>query len=197
MKSFKDLTMTDPFLFHEIMGEPENSKPLLEALLGKRITKMVSKSGNSLLGVYVAVTTEDGVCDVSLQMPEMKDIHSRVRATQAMLDSAAFEPGCSEDDLPNTCILMICPHDPFGLGRAMCEAGWKVGPLDLDWDDGTRTLFLNWGFTVDNAPKPVSDFLHWLNKECDASVSPYLTQLEKAVQAYKADPFMERAYNGK
>ena len=90
MKSFKDLTMTDPFLFHEIMGEPENSKPLLEALLGKRITKMVSKSGNSLLGVYVAVTTEDGVCDVSLQMPEMKDIHSRVRATQAMLDSAAF-----------------------------------------------------------------------------------------------------------
>lgn len=63
-------------------------------------------------------------------------------------------------------------------------------------------LLLNRRSTDDDAPQIVLDFLRWLRacqegKAFDTSGSPYLTQLEKAVQEYKSDPFMKRAYDGK
>ncbi len=83
------------------------------------------------------------------------------------------------------------------MDKALYERKHSIKGIEAGYNDGTRVLFLNMKFTVGNAREAVLDFLRWLNNECDASASPYLTQLEKAVQAYKSDPFMERAYNGK
>ena len=37
IKPFQELTLADDFMFGEVMRRPENAKPFLEALLGKRI----------------------------------------------------------------------------------------------------------------------------------------------------------------
>ena len=37
IKPFHELTLADDFMFGEVMRRPENAKPFLEALLGKKI----------------------------------------------------------------------------------------------------------------------------------------------------------------
>lgn len=198
MKSFKDLTMTDPFLFYEIMGEPENCKPLLEALLGQRLEEISTRNEHDLLGVRVSAESVHGTrYDISLQLPDMRELGKRARASQAIMDGDALNMPDSLFDTLRSCIIMVCPEDPFGLGWAVYEQSHALKGAEAKYDDGACVLFLNMKFKAGNARETVRDFLHWLNKECNASVSPYLTQLEKAVQAYKSDPFMERAYNGK
>ena len=41
IKPFKDLSIVDDFMFSEVMRQPENVKPFLEALLGKSIAEVV------------------------------------------------------------------------------------------------------------------------------------------------------------
>lgn len=66
IKRFQDLTLADDFMFGEVMRQPDNARPFLESLLGKKIGRIstVDKQkdftdGWSLHGVRLDVCLED------------------------------------------------------------------------------------------------------------------------------------------
>ena len=66
IKPFHELTLADDFMFGEVMRRPENAKPFLEALLGKKIGSITAidkqkelTDGAALHGVRLDVCLED------------------------------------------------------------------------------------------------------------------------------------------
>lgn len=175
--------------FNQIMCGPENIRPLLENLLGKAIDKIAPASTHKLLGTHVHAFTRDGLTyDISLQLAEDDDLGKRLRVSQAIMDRDFLNPDNLEDETLKSSVIFICADDPLSGGKAVRRIGRVISTLEnMPFDDGTSAFILNMSFTEENAAPVVCDFLRWVNtggtsEGCGVASSPYLAQLDKAVQ---------------
>lgn len=174
--------------FAKVMGQLENIRPLLEALIGKTIDRIVPARRHELLGVHVNAFTHDGFTyDISLQLVENDDLGKRLRASQAIMDADFLSPDNLEDETLRSCVIFICKNAPNSQGKAVRRIQRAIHTLNnIPFDDGTSALILNMSYTERNAADLVCDFLSWMDacrKGEAASGSDYLIRLEKAVRS--------------
>ncbi len=95
-KAVEDLSLANDFIFGEVMRQPENVKPLLEAVLRKKIAEITYierqqdiKDGFELHGIRLDISLEDSEKTqyaVEMQTGSAVDLERRIRYYQSSLD---------------------------------------------------------------------------------------------------------------
>lgn len=209
IKPFQELTLADDFMFGEVMRRPENAKPFLEALLGKKIGSIATidkqkelTGGAALHGVRLDVCLEDEnhtQYDVEMQTGTSYDLEKRIRYYQSSIDRRTLKSAESYRDLRQSYVIFICTDDYYKRGLAVYKRKSVIeGAEDVAYDDGSHAYILNASFTEGNSSTDVLDFLRYIDagyrgRPLDVK-SDYVAQIEQAVEAVKTDEEMEGTY---
>ena len=201
MKSLKDLTLLNRFLFAEAMDDPVNMRNLLEIILGREIVlkdlpQTEKEQRNSPLYRYVkldvwAVDEEGTVYDTEPHRGEAEPLPKRSRHYQSMIDSKLLKPGKVDyTDMNNIYIIVITPYDVFQAGRYMYtfRMACKEEP-GLELEDGAVRIFLNTHGTNENEVSPeLVELLNYMENTntCPPAKSEKLSEIQKRVAAIKS-----------
>ena len=153
MKSIKDLTFTDDFMFGEIMKNEEICKGIIERLLHIKIEKLELITLQETIAPYyetrgvrfdVYVKDSDKVYDIEVQNKKFTEIEKRTRYYQSMIDIDMLAKGANFKELKESYVIFICKTDPFDLG----EPCYKVKSIfenhpEKEFDDKTHKVFYN------------------------------------------------------
>ena len=201
IKSLKDLTLLNRFLFAEAMDDPVNMRNLLEIILGREIVlknlpQTEKEQRNSPLHKYVkldvwAIDEDDTIYDTEPHQGEREPLPKRSRLYQGMIDSRLLDAGeVDYTRLNNVYIIVITPYDVFGQGkyRYTFRMSCREEP-GLELDDGAERIFLN---TRGSNPEEVSpelvELLHYMENTNTASLAENrkVREIQRRVEAIKS-----------
>ncbi len=201
--SLADISLANDLVFSEVMRQPENVKPFLEAVLEKKIADITyierqqdMKDGINLHGIRLDVALADADetrYDIEMQTGHAYDLERRIRFYQSSIDRRTLEPAESYRQLRESYIIFICTDDYYDRGLALYKRKSVIdGAEDLAYEDGSHAYILNAAFTVRNMSEPALEFLRYVNARyrklaIDISGSEYLTQIDRAVEDIKSD----------
>ena len=154
IKKCEDLTITDDFMFSQVMKDEEICKKVVEIILGIKVGKIefltsqheieINPEAKSItLDVYLR--DEKKVINVELQNGHRLELPKRSRFYQAAADIDNTQPGGTYSQMKDNYVIFICTFDPFLQGKAFYR--FENFCLDcnppLPLKDGTCKLFLN------------------------------------------------------
>lgn len=202
-KGVEELTLANDFIFGEVMRQPENVKPFLEAVLEKRIAEITYiekqqdiKDGFELHGIRLDISLEDSEKTqyaVEMQTGQAYDLERRIRYYQSSLDRRTLEASDSYRNLKDSYVIFVCTDDYYKRGLALYKRQSVIeGAEDIIYEDGSHAYILNAQFTVPNISKPALEFLQYINARhnklpFDVSGSEYLARIDQAVEDIKSD----------
>lgn len=202
-KAVEDLSIASDFIFGEVMRQQENVKPLLEAVLEKKIAGITYiekqqdiKDGFELHGIRLDISLEDNEKTqyaVEMQTGSAYDLERRIRYYQSSLDRRTLEVSEHYRDLKDSYVIFICTDDYYKRGLALYKRKSVIeGAEDVAYEDGSHAYILNAAFTVRNLSEPALEFLSYINAKYrklpfDVSKSEYLKQIDRAVEDIKSD----------
>ena len=121
-KPFDELTITDNYMFQAVMRDPKNVKPLLEMIIGKKISRIdvaeqekTVETGYNSRGIRMDVYVEDDedtVYDIEMQASKKRHFDKRFRYYQSAIDVDIVNKGESVGKLKKSLIIFITTHDP-------------------------------------------------------------------------------------
>ena len=201
IKSLKDLTLLNRFLFAETMDDPVNMRNLLEIILGREIVlknlpQTEKEQRNSPLHKYVkldvwAVDEDDTIYDTEPHQGEREPLPKRSRLYQGMIDSKLLEAGeVDYTKLNNVYIIVITPYDVFGQGkyRYTFRMACREEP-GLDLEDGAERIFLNTRGTNQEEVSPeLVELLHYMENTNTAvpAENQKVREIQRRVEAIKS-----------
>lgn len=204
LKSLKDLTLLDRFLFSEFMEDPQNLEAVLEIILGREILLRYlphteKEQRNSPLHRYIRLDVwgedqQGNVYDVEVQKKDTRNLSRRSRFYQGIIDGKMLKPGETDfNHLKDSYIIIIAPFDPFGKGKYqyIFEMRCRNDP-DIMLDDGAVRIFLN---THGTNPKEVSeelvellDFMEHTNcRSQEGYSSSRIQELQRRIERIKSN----------
>ena len=153
-KAWEDLTITDDFMFSQVMKDEEICKEVVEIILGIKVGKIefltsqheieINPEAKSItLDVYLR--DEKKVINVELQNGHRLELPKRSRFYQAAADIDNTQPGGTYSQMKDNYVIFICTFDPFLQGKAF----YRFENICMDCNpplplkDGTCKLFLN------------------------------------------------------
>ena len=153
-KAWEDLTITDDFMFSQVMKDEEICKEVVEIILGIKVGKIefltsqheieINPEAKSItLDVYLR--DEKKVINVELQNGHRLELPKRSRFYQAAADIDNTQPGGLYSQMKDNYVIFICTFDPFLQGKAF----YRFENICMDCNpplplkDGTCKLFLN------------------------------------------------------
>ena len=201
IKSLKDLTLLNRFLFAETMDDPVNMRNLLEIILGREIVlknlpQTEKEQRNSPLHKYVkldvwAVDEDDTIYDTEPHQGEREPLPKRSRLYQGMIDSRLLDAGeVDYTRLNNVYIIVITPYDVFGQGkyRYTFRMACREEP-GLDLEDGAERIFLNTRGTNQEEVSPeLVELLHYMENTNTAvpAENQKVREIQRRVEAIKS-----------
>ena len=206
--NYKELPLSDDFMFGEVMRREHICKLFLEALLGRPIARIeyitkqqdISDSYTAhgiRLDVYLKDELNTVYC-IEMQTTGGIIIFKRIRYYQGTIDRHNLKKGEHYSKLPQTFIIMICTEDLFGCGYALYRR--KVimeGCPEIDYDDGSHVFILNTAYTIPNADETILEFLRCIRNN-DINPDGYRSQLMKeicpTIEEVRRDPGKEAEY---
>ena len=210
IKPFKDLSLVDDFMFSEVMRRPENIKPFLEALLEKKIERVVTidkqkdlKDTYDAHGIRLDVYLEDEhhtKYDMEVQARLHRKLEKRIRYYTSGIDRHSLEMNTDYEELSDCFVIFICVEDYFGAGLAVYERESHIkGAPEIAYEDGSHAFILNADFKTENGNPAVMDFLRYIRagykgEQYDISESSYLRQIDEAISEIKEDSGREMEY---
>ena len=202
-RAVEELSLANDFIFGEVMRQPENVKPLLEAVLEKKIAEITYiekqqdiKDGFELHGIRLDISLEDTEKTqyaVEMQTGSAYDLERRIRYYQSSLDRRTLEVSERYRDLKDSYVIFICTDDYYKRGLALYKRKSMIeGAEDIVYEDGSHAYILNADFTIPNIGEAALEFLRYINAKYrklpyDVSGSEYLTKIDRAVEDIKAD----------
>ena len=153
-KKLEDLTITDDFMFSQVMKDEEICKEVVETILGIKVGKIkfltsqheieITPEAKSItLDVYLR--DEEKIINVEMQTGHKNELTKRCRYYQAAADIDNTQPGDIYSQMKDNYVIFICTFDPFLQGKAF----YRFENFCLDCNpplplrDGTYKLFLN------------------------------------------------------
>ena len=153
-KRLEDLTITDDFMFSQVMKDEEICKEVVETILGIKVGRIVfltsqheieitPEAKSITLDVYLR--DEEKIINVELQNGHRLELPKRCRYYQAVADIDNTQPGDIYSQMKDNYVIFICTFDPFLQGKAF----YRFENFCLDCNpplplrDGTYKLFLN------------------------------------------------------
>ena len=188
---FKNLPLSNAFMFGEVMRDESICKLFLEELLGCKIAKLkfINKeydladtkySHGIRLDVYLADANNTHY-DIEMQN-SVEALERRCRYYQAGINRRTLEKNAKYRDLPESYIIFVCNYDPYKLGYARYERVMYIKDTDLVYDDGSHVIFLNTHYTeAGDTPKAITEYLDYARDNDDHA--PFTTELAREAVA--------------
>ncbi len=153
MRSRIDYPISNQYTFATVFSNPDNVRPLLEAILGVPIGEIRTVEPEHTIqsslrgkGVRMDVFVDDGsgtVYDVEMQNAVDDDLALRSRYLISSFDRDRIWRGEDYDKLGRSVVIFVCSFDPIGLGDRMYVIRPAIIDRNLPYDDGTMRVFLN------------------------------------------------------
>ena len=152
-EEWKNLTISNNFIFSKVITDEEICKELLEILLEIKVSKIqyiedekTMKFKHISKGVRFDAYVEDGekVYNIEMQTSDTRNLSKRSRYYQSIIDLNNLKKGKAYDELKNSYVIFICTFDPFGknLSKYTFENICREN-TDLYLKDGAYKVFLN------------------------------------------------------
>ncbi len=180
-KPFKELDLSNAFLFAAALEDEETCQQVLEIILGFPISKVKVRAEHSLLfssdfrSIRLDIYASDEMqvmYNIEMQNSDEKNIAKRSRYHQAEMDVMSLKPGEDFNDLKPSYVIFICAFDPFGYGLYRYTFEQKCLERDLKLNDGTTKIFLSTkGKNADEVPKELIHFLKYVEESTDEYVA--------------------------
>ena len=160
-------------MFNRVMQDESLCRRLLERILGIEIGKITYQRSQMEIGtgifsrgvrLDVYVKGDDAVYDVEIQATRERQMAKRCRYYQAKIDSGLLPKGADYDELPDSYVIFICRHDPFGHAlpvytiRPTCKE-----EADLEVESGSTWIVLNasaWESTEDEGMRGLLEYVY-------------------------------------
>ena len=204
IKKWEDLTITDDFMFSQVMKDEEICKEVVEIILGIKVGKIefltsqheieINPEAKSItLDVYLR--DEKKVINVELQNGHRLELPKRSRFYQAAADIDNTQPGGTYSQMKDNYVIFICTFDPFLQGKAF----YRFENFCLDCNpplplrDGTYKFFLN--TTVDDLTlldPELKLFYDYIRR--GTADSPLTGKIENSINELKENREVRRKY---
>ena len=153
-KAWEDLTITDDFMFSQVMKDEEICKEVVEIILGIKVGKIEFLTSQHEIEINpdaktitmdVYLRDEKKVINVELQNGHRLELPKRSRFYQAAADIDNTQPGGTYSQMKDNYVIFICTFDPFLQGKAF----YRFENICMDCNpplplrDGTYKFFLN------------------------------------------------------
>ena len=216
-RKLSELNLIDNFLFsvvmsHEVYG-PRTAQIILSTIIGREVQirklhaeKVIFPPDTDRHGIRLDAYVEEEQTDVSQGdvfdvEPENKRndkqlIPKRARYYHSRMDGRSLEAGKSYDKLPNTWVIFITSFDPFVEGRMVYTIRKRcIEVPDMEYDDGTTTLFLNVTGESTDASQDLKELLAYMRNTTHAkAVNSKLKEIQEGIDQIKTEPSVREAY---
>lgn len=207
-KQFKDLDLSNAFLFASALEDEETCRLVLECILGTPVGKLKVKSERSILwssdfrcvrlDVFASDEWNVGY-DLEMQNVNEGNLPQRSRYHQAQMDLSSLKPGQDFKELRPSVIVFICNFDPFGRGMYHYTFEPRCLETDFPLEDGTKRIFLNTkGTNEEDVSGELLSFLRYVTDSTDACIERIkdgkLGKIHKRVKALKQNRELEEKY---
>jgi predicted transposase/invertase (TIGR01784 family) len=189
---FRQLPLSDNFMFAQVMRQPEICQMFLEELLGVSIarlefigTEQDISDGENYHGIRLDVYVNDVAqtrYNIEMQNAQKRSLERRVRYYQSGIDRNFLAKGADYSELPESYVIFICDFDYYKKGLACYERIWKIKDAeDLTVNDGSHSILLNSRYETANVSPAIQDFLDYIRTKDDHH--PYASNLVKKAVA--------------
>jgi predicted transposase/invertase (TIGR01784 family) len=195
MTDINKITLKNNAMFNIVMSRPNLCIKCLERILNKRIidisypqierTVDLDIDAKSIrLDVYCE--GEDTAYNIELQNGIYDDLPRRSRYYQDLIDIDLLDKGADYSELKNNIIIFICTFDVFGMGRHLYTFENRcLQDESISLGDMTTKIFLNTKGKLDDIPKPLSNFLKYI--DTGEVTDEYTRELEDTVIEVRKD----------
>lgn len=191
IKPFDELTITDDFMFGAVMSEPKNLKPLIEYIIGVKISHITYPERQKTIdvnygykGVRLDVYCEDdahAVYSVEIQTTDQKNLPKRIRYYRDMIDINILDKGGDYRELKQSFVIFICTFDYYEKGRYMYTFKNRCQEDDtLYLNDETTSIVLNVKGTVGDIDKELKGALQYMSGQAPSSKYAEITQSKRS-----------------
>ncbi len=208
MKQFKDLDLSDAFLFAATAQDPEACRMILQFVLKREIPEVKVHTEHTILissdyrMVRLDVYGEDEMkvqYNVEAQNQNPGNLAKRSRFHQAEIDVSSLKPGDDFSALKPSYVIFICTFDPFGQGLYRYTFEPRCLEVDLSLGDDTQRIFFNTRGSVEKGvSRELIQFLHYMENSTDQfvaeSTSADIAALHEKVKQVKRNPDLEGKY---
>lgn len=202
-KDFKDLDLTNNFLFSKVMLDPELCRELLEIILDIEIERIEYLEMEKTLdekpeakGVRLDVYVKDGkgtVYDVEMQTTNPGNLPKRSRYYQDLIDLNLIAKGEDYKALNKSFVIFICLEDIFKGGRHIYTFENRcIQDPNIALGDETTKIFLNPHSEMDDVSPKLANFLKFLID--GKPVDEFTERLVEAVETAKNNDFLKVEY---
>lgn len=202
----RELPLSDNFMFGEVMRDERVCTLFLEALLGKKISRIefIDKEQDlsdayAVHGIRLDVYLADDKgtkYDIEMQNVSHPGLERRCRYYQSAIDRRVLEKGQFYQELSESYVIFVCNFDYYKKGLALYRRKSVVEGTDIPYEDGSHVFILNAKYATRNTPRAVADFLDYIRTNDDTL--PVTSELGAAVlekvQAVRNDDGKEVAY---
>ena len=207
-KPFKDLILSDNFMFGEVMRDERICRQFLSEVLKKDIVDLNITAKEFVLdsmygshGVRLDIIARDAagnIYDVEMQNPNKHDIERRSRYYIGNIDKENFPRGKKDyNDLHDCYVIFICTFDHVGAGYAYYEKTSIYNKdLNMPCEDGAHLIILNSEYDREkkNIELPIEEFLSII-KGVESNYSSMLARdVSERIVEIKKNHEMEVSY---
>lgn len=203
---FRELPLSDKFMFGEVMRQEAVCKLFLEELLDCKIATLrfsdkevdisdAAYNHGIRLDVFLA---DENSTHYDIEMQNTDDaLEKRSRYYQSSIDRRILERNKGYDKLPESFIIFICNFDHIGLGLAKYEKISHYKGTDTVYNDGSHVIFLNAKYkSKSGVSSAIAEFLDYVREGNDMAVfQTKLANMAKLVtEKVRRNPEKEVAY---
>ena len=178
MKEWKDLTLTDDYLFSQIMKDEDFCKLFLEMLMGIKITKVIYLEAQKEVNLFpqtkgirmdVYLEGDDEIYNIEMQTTNKLNLVKRMRYYHSAIDVDSLLRGNPYDQLKKSYVIFICNFDLCGDGFPVYESQtiWKQNGREIG-DEQIKVVYNTSAFekallqylstaTVTDEARPIAD----------------------------------------
>ena len=152
MKPWKDVTLTDDYLFSQIMKDEDFCKLFLEMLMGIKITKVIYLEAQKEVNLFpqtkgirmdIYLEGDDEIYNIEMQTVHKTNLVKRMRYYHSAIDVDSLLRGNPYDQLKKSYVIFICNFDLCGDGLPVYESRtvWKQNGKEIN--DGQVKIVYN------------------------------------------------------
>ena len=206
--SFKDLNLSNAFLFSVAMSDSEICRSVLERILGIGIRQVHVRAEENMglnpeyRGIRLDIIADDAegtLYNVEMQTSHRGNLPKRGRLYQAEMDVTALLPGEDFNCLPKSFVIFICTFDPFCKNRCKYTYTYQCRETGEELEDGTTRIYLNTkGEATEDLPEGLAEFLKFVENTTEEYASStnqeFLIDLSRKITEIKNSRRMEGNY---
>lgn len=202
-KEFKELTITDDFMFTAVFGSPKNIamiRRFIEVILGREIAEIrhstrqafAQSDVNAKAVRFDVLLKGTGIwIDLEMQNYRYGAIEMRARYYHSLMDISMLASGDDYRKLGESIVIFICTFDPFHRGDAKYVDAGMIRSSRNAFNSGNKqtTIYLN---TTAKEDSKLGNLLSYFENE--EPVDSLTEEIHAQVEEIREDPEVRKAY---